>query len=78
MSLERTKQEIIQVKPYSLKELSGMYGVSKNTFKKWLIPFKQDLGERNGYYYSNYQVNLMFERLGAPGQKFAGQQRINR
>lgn len=71
MILEKDKQKNAQIKPYSLKELSGLYGVSKNTFKKWLIPFKEDLGERKGYYYNNHQVTLMFEKLGVPGERVA-------
>jgi transposase len=56
----------IELRPYSLKELSGMYNVSKNTFKKWLSEFSEDLGERKGYYYSVIQVKLIFEKLGLP------------
>ena len=69
MHLEGNKRENVPVQPYSLKELSGMYGVSKNTFKKWLEPFERDLKRRNGYYYNNNQVKLIFERLGSPEQK---------
>lgn len=43
-----------------------MYNVSKNTFKKWLSNFADELGERNGYYYSVLQVRLIFEKLGLP------------
>jgi len=43
-----------------------MYRVSKNTFKKWLLPFQDDLGVRVGYYYSINQVKKIFEKLGLP------------
>ncbi len=69
-SNKNNKHENIPVQPYSLKELSAMYGVSKNTFKKWLQPFKEELGKRNGYYYNNKQVKLIFDKLGSPEQKF--------
>jgi hypothetical protein len=55
------------LKPYSLKELSVMYGVSKNTFKKWMDPFSHKLGQRQGYYYSIEQVKMIFNKLGVPG-----------
>ena len=57
------------IQPYSLKELSGTYNVSKNTFKKWLKTFEEELGDRKGYYYSNAQVKLIFEKLGHPEAK---------
>lgn len=54
------------IKPYSLKELAAMYHVAKNTFKKWIEPFQNELGKRSGYYYSNIQVKIIFEKLGTP------------
>ena len=56
----------IQIKPYSLKELAGIYNVSKNTFKKWLVPIKAEIGERKGYYYTVHQVEIIFKFLGIP------------
>ena len=55
------------VKPYSLKELAGLYHVSKNTFKKWLEPVRTEIGKREGYYYSIRQVEVIFRHLGVPG-----------
>jgi hypothetical protein len=55
-----------QVKPYKQKELSDLYGVSKKTFTKWLIPFKDKIGERKGHYYSVEQVKTIFILLGIP------------
>jgi hypothetical protein len=54
------------IRAYSLKELSGMYRVSKNTFKKWLSPFQEEIGVRVGYYYSIHQVKIIFDKLGFP------------
>ena len=58
----------IQIKPYSLKELAALYNVSKNTFKKWLEPFKKEIGERKGYYYTIHQVEVIFKYLGVPAR----------
>ena len=55
-----------QIKPYKHKELSNLYGVSKQTFSKWLIPFKDKIGERKGHYYSVEQVINIFVCLGVP------------
>ena len=54
------------IRPYSLKELAAMYHVSKNTFKKWLKPISDQIGERKGYYYSVHQVQSIFDYLGIP------------
>jgi hypothetical protein len=56
----------IKIKPYKHKELSILYGVSKKTFSKWLLPFKEKIGERKGHYYSVEQVKKIFVVLGIP------------
>jgi hypothetical protein len=55
-----------EIKPYKQKELSVLYGVSKQTFSKWLVPFKDKIGERKGHYYSVEQVKIIFVALGVP------------
>jgi hypothetical protein len=55
-----------QIKPYKHKELSDLYGVSRQTFSKWLIPFKDKIGKRQGHYYSVEQVKTIFASLGVP------------
>ena len=55
-----------QIKPYKHKELADLYGVSKQTFAKWLIPFKVKIGERKGHFYSVEQVKTIFSLLGIP------------
>ena len=54
------------IKPYSLKELSAMYNVSKNTFKKWLKPITEEIGTKQGYYFTIRQVEIIFKHLGVP------------
>jgi hypothetical protein len=55
------------LKPYSLMELSRIYGVDFRTFKKWIIPFQDNIGNRNGRYYTIAQVRKIFDFLGTPG-----------
>ena len=55
-----------EIKPYKHKELSDLYGVSKKTFTKWLTPFKEKIGKRQGHYYSVEQVKIIFFSLGVP------------
>jgi len=56
----------IELRPRSLKELSGLYRISSKTLKKWLLPFKNEIGERIGNYYTIPQVRKIFEMLGFP------------
>ncbi len=56
----------VSIKPYNLKELAVLYGVSARTFRKWLSPFKDQLGNRIGYFYTISQVKEIFSRLGLP------------
>lgn len=61
-----TVSSTIQIKPYSLTEMAGIYGVDWRTFKKWLQPFEEEIGPRNGRFYSIPQVRVIFERLSLP------------
>ena len=60
------KKHLIAVKPYTIKELSLLYGVDRLTFRKWLNKFKEELGERIGIYYSIPQVKIIFKHLDFP------------
>jgi hypothetical protein len=60
-------QNQVELKPYTIAELADMYGVSKKTFRKWLEPFQELIGERNGFFYTIIQVKIIFEKLGLPG-----------
>jgi hypothetical protein len=58
-----------EIKPYTLKELCYLYGVSKAIILGWLEPFQEELGVRNGHKYTVKQIALIFERIGAPRVK---------
>jgi hypothetical protein len=60
------KPVVKQIRPCTQKELSNLYGVCKQTFSKWLIPFKEKIGERTGHFYSVEQVKAIFQLLGMP------------
>ncbi len=61
-----TTTTTIEIKPYSIKELSGIYGVCDKTFKKWLLPFTESVGKKQGRYYTVAQVKTIFDKLGVP------------
>jgi len=56
----------VRLKPYKGSELALMYGVSHRTLKRWIAPFKKELGEKRGIYYNIPQVKMVFEKLGVP------------
>jgi hypothetical protein len=65
-SKEGTGQLCILVKPYTIKELCGLYGVTDKVLRKWLRPFKSQIGERLGWYYTVLQVETIFNYIGFP------------
>ncbi|MBI4945307.1 MAG: hypothetical protein HY840_02765 [Bacteroidetes bacterium] len=56
----------LELKPYTPLQLSKIYGVSKVTFLKWIKELKQELGKRNGHYYSIPQVKIIFSEFLLP------------
>jgi hypothetical protein len=56
----------ISVKPYTLTQLAGQYGVCTRTFKGWLNPFAEELGGKIGRFYSVKQVEIIYDNLGFP------------
>ena len=65
--MSTTINETIEIKHYSAKELAKLYGVCDKTLIKWMKPFNNDIGEKQGRYYTVAQVRIIFEKLGTPG-----------
>lgn len=65
MEAMSTQREIV-IRSYSLKELSGLYGVNPRTLRKWLTPIVHLIGEKIGRYYTVKQVTMIFSHLGVP------------
>jgi hypothetical protein len=40
--------------------------ISKPTFQKWVEPYQDQIGIRNGNYYTSAQVEIIFQKLGIP------------
>ncbi|MEO7982812.1 MAG: hypothetical protein ABI688_01900 [Bacteroidota bacterium] len=55
-----------RIKHYSAKELAFLYLVCKPTFKRWVEPYQEQIGKRNGNYYTSAQVEIIFQKLGVP------------
>ncbi len=56
----------VLIKPYSLNEMAHLYGVDWRTLKKWIEPFKAEVGEKRGRFYTISQVKIIFDKLGIP------------
>jgi hypothetical protein len=61
-----TENLVREIRPYSTKELAGIYNVCDKTMKKWINPFIDEVGKKNGRYYSVVQVKAIFDKLGVP------------
>lgn len=56
----------MNVKPYTYKELIALYGASQRTFKTWIKPFWNEIGEKHGRCFSIKQIEAIFQKLGSP------------
>lgn len=66
MSRRSRNKEAKPIRAYTLKEIAGLYCVSKITFKKWLKPFEKEIGVRIGHFYSVKQIKIILDKLGMP------------
>lgn len=62
----KTRNDGIEIKSYSYKELATLYEIKSKIFKKWLTPFQKEIGEKRGWYFTPKQVKIIFKRLGTP------------
>jgi transposase-like protein len=58
----------VKLLPYSVVELCTIYNVCDRTFKKWVKPFEQEIGIKQGRYYNISQVRIIMEKLGLPAE----------
>jgi hypothetical protein len=65
-AVTNTQTVNIPLRPYNLKELATLYGISTKTFNKWLKPFKKIIGPRKGYFFSITQVRMIFKLFEFP------------
>ena len=61
------KQKYIKLKRYAPFELAALYEVDRRTMNKWLKPFKEEIGPRQGLFYTIAQVRIIFNKLSIPG-----------
>ena len=61
-----TTKRIVEIKCYSIGELSKLYDMSVKTMNRWLTPHIEIIGKREGRYYTVKQVEKIFDLLGLP------------
>lgn len=66
MNNDENRHDHVHVKPYTLTELSHLYGVNWRTLQVWMKPFEHLVGEKLGRYYTIPQVKIIFDKLGVP------------
>ena len=57
---------LVPAQPYTTDELAMLYGITAKTFLKWIGPFKNEVGEKIGWYFNIRQVGIIFDKLGRP------------
>jgi hypothetical protein len=61
-----TTKRIVEIRSYSIGELSKLYEQSVKTMNRWLKPHNDIIGKREGRYYTTKQVKQIFELIGLP------------
>jgi hypothetical protein len=57
----------LKLRPYSMKELAALYGVSTKTLRSWLESHEHAIGLKISRYFTVHQVKIIFEKIGLPG-----------
>jgi hypothetical protein len=60
--------QTFKLQAYTIIGMARLYGVNKRTFKSWLQPFLSEIGERQGYYYTIRQVQIIIDKIGLPSE----------
>lgn len=55
-----------EMRPYKFKELCAAYNKHPTTMRKWLAPFKEQIGELVGGYYLIPQMEIIIEHIDLP------------
>lgn len=65
MEMSTTKR-VMEIRSYSIGELSKLYNMSVKTMNRWLKPHNEVIGKREGRYYTVKQVKMIFDLIGLP------------
>ena len=59
-------KQVTEIKPYTTKEIAAFFGVAPKTLLKWIKPFQEAIGKKQGRYFTVAQVETIFDKLGMP------------
>jgi transposase-like protein len=55
------------IRTYTKSEIAGLYGISPDTLRKWLLPLEDQIQDlKNKKLFSPKEVKIVFEHLGSP------------
>jgi hypothetical protein len=62
-----TLQRRFTLQPYTKKDLTELFCISRYVLNKWLAVIEKELGKPEGRLYSVLHVKLLVEKFGMPG-----------
>ncbi|MCC7303090.1 MAG: hypothetical protein IT233_10655 [Bacteroidia bacterium] len=62
-----SKNNLIEIKPYTKKELAGVFGITPRCLYTWLKEIEMEVGPKKGKYYTPNQVRIIVKLIGGKG-----------
>ena len=59
-------QRPFEVRAYKWKELCQLYSVCPRTLKRWIYPFREEVGKLQGGYFQIPQIEAIIKGIGLP------------
>lgn len=63
---------IFTLSPLSSNQLAKLYGISRKTLYKWMGPFCEEIGQKQGRFFTTAQVRTIIQKLGLPTEVIKG------
>jgi transposase-like protein len=56
------------IKPYRISDLATIFDIHRDTMRKWMLSYPEQLTKREGKYFSVRQVEFIIEKFGRPSK----------
>jgi hypothetical protein len=66
--MENNIERTAPIQPYTLTQLCDLYKVCHVTMRKWLYPFRGEMGHNGRTMFTIAQVKIIFIKLGVPNE----------
>jgi hypothetical protein len=63
---DNNKQNGVVVRSYTLDQLADLYEVNWRVFRRWIKPFREEIGQIRGRVLTIPQVKIIYEKLDYP------------